>query len=217
VKYLLAATLLLLPISQSGAQSPTTDVHLRETGTKAICLRSAFAHGYRHGYEEGYHMGNIDINMGRHPRAKSQEFHGIPSGYTSEFGPKKSFDTGFQDGLKAGYRDGFAGRKFRAVANLRLISNTLTEDPMPADPLNIQFDQGVSAGYSRGFSQAQQDHTWEELSLGSANCGEFRPASQKGDVAVQASFCDGFRRGYELGRDDGIVLSPDGNALAAKN
>lgn len=210
MKYFFTPILLLFLIDHSPGQSPAPDVHLHESGTASICLRSAFAHGYRHGYEQGYHWGNIDINMGRHPRIRLQEFHGVSSGYSSEFGPRKYFDAGFQDGLKAGYSDGFVGRKFRAIANLRLISEELEKYPLAANSVDTSFDQGLSAGYSRGFGQAQQGQTWE------ANCTGFPPLRQNQDAAAQASFCDGYIRGYQLGRDDSIIANPEGDALAAK-
>lgn len=210
MKYFLAPIFLLLLIGHSPGQSQTTDAHLREAGTASICLRSAFAHGYRHGYDEGYHWGNIDINMGRHPRTRLQEFHGISSGYSSEFGPRKYFESGFQDGLKAGYGDGFVGRKFRAIANLHLISEELDKYPSAANSINTSFDQGLSAGYSRGFGQVRQDQAWE------SNCTGFLSLRQTQDATDQASFCDGYIRGYQLGRDDGLISGHEGNALAAK-
>jgi hypothetical protein len=217
VKYLhlFLSTLLLFLLNHSVAQDITDDPHLREAGTSAICLRSAFIHGYRHGYEHGYRLGNIDVNMGRQPRTRTSEFHGTPTGYSPEFGRKKSFESGFQEGLKAGYSDGFVGRKFRAIANLRFISNAVDQNPPAADPTSTYFDQGISAGYARGFDQAHQTVPGEEqLSLSFGDCTQFRPARQE-DVVAQVSFCDGYRRGYLLGRDDGVVSSPETKALAA--
>ena len=210
MKYFFAPILLLFLIDHSPGQSQPADIHLREAGTASICQRSAFAHGYRHGYEQGYHWGNIDVNMGRHRRTRLQEFHGISSGYSSELGLRKYFDAGFLDGLKAGYGDGFVGRKFRAIANLRLISEGLEKYPLASDSSNASFDQGLSDGYVGGFDHARQAQTWE------ANCPGLLPIRQDHDAASQASFCDGYLRGYQLGRDDGTVSSPEGNALAAK-
>jgi hypothetical protein len=214
--YLFLATLLLFPLNYpAAAQEKTGDTHLREADTGAICLRSTFIHGYRHGYESGYHLGNIDVNMGRQPRMRTSEFHGVPTGYSSEFGPKKSFESGFQEGLQAGYRDGFVGRKFRAVSNLRFITSDMDQNPPLADPNSTYFDQGVSAGYVRGFKQAHEVVPMEEqLSLSFGDCTQVHPARQE-DVAAQASFCDGYRRGYLLGRDDGDISSPETKALAA--
>src|SRR5437764_12408944 len=98
------------------------DLHLSESGSAVVLSHSAFAHGYRHGYEEGYHVGNVDINMGRPAHTKLSQLHGLSLGYTPQFGPRKSFESGFREGLKAGYSDGYAGRVFRAVDTLRLVA-----------------------------------------------------------------------------------------------
>src|SRR5215467_281058 len=110
--------LFLVLANSSAAQTAGRESHFAEAGSSAIFLRSAFAHGYRHGYDEGYHLGNIDINMGRHPRTKTSQFHDLSLHYAADFGPRKSFEAGFEEGLKAGYADGFVGRMFRAVENL---------------------------------------------------------------------------------------------------
>jgi hypothetical protein len=153
--------------------------------------------------------------MGRHQRTKLSQFHGVSSRYSSEFGPRKSFDAGFQQGLRAGCSDGFVGRKFRALEDLRSISGALDVTPACADPANFYFDQGVSTGYSQGFSRARRDASVvEQFDIPSADCAGFHPVRQQ-DAAAQPSFCDGYRRGYVLGRADAVVLSPDA-ALAAR-
>src|ERR1041385_351411 len=106
----------------AGALAQSQDMHFQEAGSAAVLARSTFAHGYRHGYEEGYHAGNTDINMGRSPRSKLTELRDLKIGYTSKFGPKKLFEEGFHAGLKAGYADGYMGRNFRAVGNLRSVA-----------------------------------------------------------------------------------------------
>jgi hypothetical protein len=214
--YILLVMLLLFLANNSAGQTATPETHLREAGTGAIFLRSAFAHGYRHGYEEGYHLGNIDINMGRHPRTKPSQFRDLSSRYSPDFGPRKSFEAGFQEGLKAGYSDGFVGRRFRAVENLRLIATSLDQEPPAADPVNAYFDQGVSTGYTHGLNHAQKDPaTAQQLDPGFAGCTQVQ-LSSKQDIAAQGSFCDGYRRGYMLGHADGIILNPDASALAAR-
>lgn len=216
VKYFLVPILLLLSVSRSAAQADERDAHLKEAGTRAICARSAFAHGYRHGYEEGYHLGNMDINMARHARTRLSEFRDANLRYSPEFGPKKSFVTGFQDGLKSGYNDGFLGRKFRAVETLRSASNALNGNSMSADPVNTYFDQGISTGYSQGLHNARQDfYLTEPLNIGFGGCSGFKSSRQQ-DVTTQASFCDGYQRGYEMGQADALVLIPDARALASK-
>lgn len=208
--YIILQTLLLLLAGSPAAPLLATEAHLREAGTSAIFLRSPFAHGYRHGYEEGYHLGNIDINMGRHPRTKLSQFHDLSLGYAPEFGSKKSFTAGFHEGLKAGYNDGFVGRKFRAIENLRMISLSLDRNPSPSDPGNAFFDRGVSTGYNLGL----ESHLPEQLDPGSSACTGFQPA--RSEEAAEGSFCDGYRRGYTLGQADEIVLHADGGLSARK-
>lgn len=214
MKQLLLPLFLLLLASDSIAQSEAQETHLREPGSSAIFLRSAFVHGYRHGYEEGYHLGNMDINMGRHARTKLSEFHGVSLQYSPEFGPRKSFEAGFRGGLKAGYSDGFAGRKFRAVDTLRSISTALDQKPSPFDPNNTYFDQGVSAGYNSGRSQQGKDVSAERPDLDVEGCAHSHPLRREVAVA-QGSFCDGYHRGYLLGQADARVLTPD-SALSAR-
>src|SRR5215471_15809185 len=123
--YLLLPLVLLVLTNAAVAQSDVDESHLREAGAGAIFTRSAFAHGYRHGYEEGYHLGNIDVNMGRLARKKRDQFHGVSQGYSSQFGPKQSFEAGFEAGLQAGYSDGFLGRSFRGVEVTRSLARAL--------------------------------------------------------------------------------------------
>jgi len=107
---------------------------LREPGSATVLAHSAFAHGYRHGYEEGYHIGNTDVCVGTLPRTRLREVRGLKLGYSSQFGPRRVFEQGFQAGLKAGYGDGYTGRKFRAVDSLRAVSVALEDSLSPAGP-----------------------------------------------------------------------------------
>lgn len=209
------AFLFLFAVIGATAQTQTRDAHLREAVSNAIFARSAFAHGYRHGYEEGYHHGNIDINMGRPARTKLSQFHDLSRGYAPEFGPKKSFESGFFEGLKAGYSDGYAGRTFRAVDTLRQVASSLNPSPVPADPRNLYFDQGFSTGYNEGLKNAKKDdEPVQPASFQYGTCGPFHPARQQ-DQAAEGSFCEGYRRGFALGRADAAVLQPDHPALQA--
>lgn len=213
---MLVLLLFLVLASISFAQSPVKDSHLNEDGSKAIFMRSTFAHGYRHGYEEGYHLGNIDINMGRSVRAKLTDVKSGAAHYSSEFGSRKSFESGFQEGLKAGYADGYIGRPFRAVENLRFIALALDTSPMSSDPGNSYFDKGFASGYDSGLGSAKKDDPEaQKLDVRFIGCGDFHPAKQQ-DLAAQGSFCDGYRRGYVLGHADGIVIRPDASSLAAR-
>ena len=213
--YLLVPLLFLLLTNISIAQAPATESHLCESGSSAIFMRSAFAHGYRHGYEDGYHLGNIDINMGRQPRTKLTQFRDLSPHYVPEFGARKSFEAGFHEGLRAGYDDGFVGRMFRAVENLRLIANALDQHPASTDPSNLYFDQGVSTGYDQGLHYAGKAlPAAEKLDMHFISCVQFHP-DNKQDVAAQGTFCDGYRRGFVLGHADRVILSPEALSLAS--
>jgi hypothetical protein len=215
VKYLVLPMCLFFLTGLSVGQSPPQENHLHEAGTLAIFQRSAFVHGYRHGYEEGYHAGDMDVNMGRHPRTRLSEFHGLSLRYSSEFGPRKSFEAGFQEGLKAGYSDGFVGRKFRAVENLRFMASRLDQNPVPNDPTNAYFDQGVAEGYNQGRSEGRKDFEASgRLVIHLGGCGQFHPLKPQ-DLNALGSFCDGYRRGYMLGEADAVVLGP-APALSAR-
>lgn len=188
--------------------------HFAEAGSAPVLVRSAFAHGYRHGYEEGYHLGNVDVNMGRLARRKRDQFHGLSQGYSSHFGPKKSFAAGFEAGVRAGYSDGFTGRSFRAIETTRLLARLL-EPPSPADASGVYFDQGLASGYSDGF---QRGATAPGLALPldavAIACGPFRPLKPQ-DAAAETSYCEGYRRGYAMGHNDALVLGVDRPALEA--
>jgi hypothetical protein len=200
---------------QAQVQVPVLEQHLRETGSAAVLAHSTFAHGYRHGYEEGYHAGNNDINMGRTPHAKLGDLRGARTGYSSEFGPRRVFDIGFQAGLKAGYSDGYLGRTFRAVDNLRAVAVSLDASPSPADPHHAYFDQGFFSGYNDGFERGGSDHSaTAQIDFHLVGCSQFRQASQ-GEFPAQGSYCEGYRRGFALGHADGFVLRPDAGRLEA--
>jgi hypothetical protein len=207
--------LLVLLGSKPTTQSTAPERHLGEAGSSVIFLRSAFAHGYRHGYEEGYHVGNMDINMGRQPRTRMSQFHGISTGYAPGFGPRGSFDSGFVDGLKAGYIDGFAGRLFRAVDIFREVSISLSESPAAADPANIYFNQGFSAGYQDGLLRSERagasPASFDPIS---GSCGQFHPARAM-EQPVQQSFCEGYWRGHNVGNADALALGPEHHSMQA--
>lgn len=190
--------------------------HCQEAVTGPLLTRSAFAHGYRHGYEAGYHEGNLDINMARRARTQFKQFKGLPLGYAPDFGPKKSFEFGFGLGLKLGYSDGYAGKRFRAVASLRGIAESLNANPSPADPDNTFFDRGVTLGYQDGFAGAHsagKSSGAVGVDLKSAPCSFH--AHKKQDGALESSYCDGYRRGFVLGHGDGLELGPGEGLLEA--
>jgi len=187
------------------------DTHLKESGSAALLARSAFAHGYRHGYEMGFHQGNIDANMARPPKSRPAQFKGMPSGYESAFGARKSFEQGFALGIKAGYGDGYAGHAFRAVAELRRASKALDLQAPVQDPKNLNFDTGVVSGYHDGFDRAASGRSEPQIDLRSVSCAQ-PPATVK---AAEEFYCDGYRRGYLLGYGDGAASLAQRKVLEA--
>ena len=203
------------PGSNPIAESSEPERHMNEAGSNVLFARSTFAHGYRHGYEEGYHAGNVDINMGRPAHTRLSQLHGLSLGYAPQFGPRKSFEAGFREGLKAGYSDGYAGRVFRAVDTLRLVAASLTEAPVPADPRNMYFDQGFSSGYNDGVRPVQSDGASASNSDSRfVNCGQLPSAAEK-DQAARQSFCQGYERGRLLGHVDALALGTERGSMQA--
>ncbi|HEY6352031.1 MAG TPA: hypothetical protein VI636_21760 [Candidatus Angelobacter sp.] len=214
--YVFLPLLFLILFNNSASQTAGRELHYGEAGSGAILTRSAFAHGYRHGYEEGYHLGNIDINMGRRPHTKFSQLHDLSSHYSPAFGPRKSFESGFQQGVRSGYTDGFAGRVFRGLENLRLTALALDQNPAPSDPGNIYFDQGFSAGYDQGLESVRKESPrMEKVDVSPADCSPANPGKPM-EEAVQETFCDGYRRGFVLGRADGLVLGPNSMILTSR-
>ena len=210
-RFLLSMAVLAL---LAGPQALSQDLHLQEAGSAVVLAHSSFAHGYRHGYEEGYHAGNTDINMGRAPRVRVTDLHKLKTGYVAQFGRRNIFEAGFRAGLKAGYADGYNGRKFRAVGTLRALATALDDSPAASDPRHEYFDDGFSAGYDSGFQRGGADNSAAEIDFRVVDCAQFHPARQS-DVAAEGSYCEGYRRGFALGRADGFVLRPDGARLEA--
>jgi hypothetical protein len=205
--------ILLLTVSPA-LPAAAQESHFAEAGSGPVLVRSAFAHGYRHGYEEGYHLGNIDVNMGRLARRKRDQFHGLSQGYSSQFGPKRSFEAGFEAGVRAGYSDGFTGRSFRAIETTRRLARSL-EPPSPADASGVYFDQGLASGYSDGFQRgATAPSLAFPLDAAAVPCAPLRPLKPQ-DVAAEGSYCEGYRRGYAMGNNDALVLGVDRPALEA--
>jgi hypothetical protein len=200
------------PAMPGSAQEP----HLTEAVSGSIYARSAFAHGYRHGYEEGYHLGNVDINMARLPRTKKSQFRGLNLGYSPEFGLRRSFEAGFQAGLKAGYGDGYDGRSFRAVESARSMAVALDGALSPADPGGSFFDQGVGAGYRDGLAQGHG--SVPDPAIGDFHliaCSNSHPDKPE-ELPAQPSFCDGYQRGFALGRSDALAPGAERPLEASK-
>ncbi|MGH9568820.1 MAG: hypothetical protein ACRD4F_04240, partial [Candidatus Angelobacter sp.] len=178
---------------------------MQESGTAAILTRSPFAHGYRHGYEAGYHQGNMDINMVRPPKARLSQVKGVQLGYRHEFGSRRSFELGFQSGLKAGYRDGYAGRVFRVVSQLRFLASDLNSTFSTDDAENSYFNQGIEYGYLQGVNHASSGrNSVAPLDFHLVACAT-APLSAQKDIAKNQIYCKGYRRGYVLGLGDSLT------------
>ncbi|HXA84523.1 MAG TPA: hypothetical protein VNZ47_05580 [Candidatus Dormibacteraeota bacterium] len=185
------------------------DPHLRESGSAVVLSHSAFAHGYRHGYEEGYHIGNADISLGTAPRLKTKDFRGLKLGYSPQFGRRNVFERGFHAGLKAGYRDGYSGRIFRAVDTLRSVSVSLENSRF------FRFDEGFFFGYNEGFDRGGSDQSsTAQVDFHFVGCTNGKTQRQSG-LPPEDSYCEGYRRGFALGHADGFLLRPEGGLLEA--
>jgi hypothetical protein len=197
----------LLPVflfATLGLFGYSQESHLTESGTAPIMARSAFAHGYRHGYEEGYHLGNIDANMGRHPQLKKLDTGHMA--YSPSFGSRPSFQEGFRAGLQAGYHDGYAGNDFRAVESARTLAARM-EEANPAAGSSDDFDHGVGSGYRDGFVQGESSPSAPStLDFVHISCTSSRPGT----------FCEGYRRGFVLGRVDALTLRRENILEASK-
>jgi hypothetical protein len=210
---LLLSMALLAACMAASAQMP--EEHLLEAGSGVILTHSAFAHGYRHGYEEGYHGGNTDVNMGRNQRTRPSELPDVKSGYSSQFGSRRIFEGGFQAGLKAGYGDGFWGRPFRAVDILRSLAVALEPASFSADPGHVYFDKGFLLGYDNGFVSAGAHHSsLARMDFHQVQCEESSTGTQRALVAA-GSYCEGYRRGFALGYEDGFLLGPAAGRMEA--
>jgi hypothetical protein len=193
---LLVATLLTLAAIASAQMA--TDPHYAAHRTRAIAHRSAFVHGYLHGYEEGFHLADLDIHMGRGVRdiSKCKEAREA-AGYRSDFGNKHVFESGYREGVRVGYADGFAGRAFRAVSELEAIGTAAPDAALP----DAAFDQGFSAGYTSGQHQGLEDGR-RDLTF-TPPLAACPPLPAK--APDQQTFCAAYVGGYRVGYADGFT------------
>lgn len=189
------------------------DWHVTSTPASAICLKSAFVHGYMHGYEQGFHAADLDLQMGRDARdpVKLKEYRDV-AGYRNEFGDKHSFAAGYREGVRVGYADAFAGRHFRAVNGLRTAALGLPQ-AAGIQP-NKLFDQGFATGYGAGRQQGLRDgRAGVDFQNVGVTChgGKFHPFRRTDD------YCAGYGRGYGVGYADGYInQAPSTLASGAK-
>jgi hypothetical protein len=195
---LLAITTLTV-VGITSAMSQTADRHLNAAHTQALYRRSTYAHGYMHGYEDGFHNADIDIHMGRGERQISQikEFRDCTDGYRPDFGDKKFFKLGYQQGFREGYSDSIRGVEFRAVAETRKIAEGINVNP-PAKFSERDFDRAFSSGYDAGRDAATNGSKVEYPDTTNL-CDSKMSRSE----AQKQDYCDAFGRGYSLGFSDG--------------
>jgi hypothetical protein len=154
---------------------------------QSLYRRSAFAHGYIHGYEEGFHCANLDWHMGRARRDVGRQLHIARNdvrhnAYRPEFGDKKMFTEGYEQGYAEAYDDVFSGRPFSAVSEARAAATGLTGGSVP----DRNFDDGFVAGIS-----AARD--------GQATVSRDVPTSTQWCIenvhTARGNYCEGYARG----------------------
>jgi flagellar biosynthesis/type III secretory pathway protein FliH len=133
-------------LTSAAAFAAQNDYHLSQDPNRQVYLSSAFAHGHRHGYEEGFHAGDEDYQL-RRPATLQQK---LPKdrGYRREFGDRDFYMRGFETGFRAGYADSYSGKAFRLVRWFGAESSAIQKAQVQG------FDQGVAAGYTAGFKNA---------------------------------------------------------------
>jgi hypothetical protein len=195
--------------------APAQDNQPQESGPLAILLRSQFAAGYLNGYEHSYHQGNLDANMARLPKTKLSQFKMMRRGHASSSGSKKFFEAGFIAGLKAGYGDGYFGRVFRAVSQLREAGSALGQPPLQAAPAGENFDTGMAAGYEQGFDNGlSNSSSRRHLDPHTVSCQQ-SSSGEPQDSTGEKTYCAGFRSGFVLGDADGAARQLDSHLLEA--
>lgn len=194
-----ALLLVLLPLGSAFCQS-SPDRHVTSP-SRALYLQSAYAHGYMHGYEEGFHGGDLDIHMGRGERPLSQvKGYRECVGYRNEFGDKKFFKLGYEQGFREGYEDAVSGRSFRAIAVTRRISQGVPESGgLPERDFDAAFSRGYDTGRDAGT--ASDTDQFEDVYTDKL-CQSRLPRSE---IKNESAFCDAFARGFLLGFSDGHV------------
>jgi hypothetical protein len=182
--------------------------------TQALFHRSTYAHGYMHGYEDGFHSADIDIHMGRGERQISQikEYRECTAGYRAEFGEKQFFKLGYQQGFREGYSDSIRGLEFRAVQQVRKISEGMNATPPPAFT-EREFDRAFSSGYDAGRDAG--------INTGAAKYADATNLCQskmpRAEAQKQGEYCDAFSRGFSLGFSDGQTSQPARHMETAKS
>jgi len=157
-----------------------------------------------HGYEEGFHVADSDLQMYREFReAKSiEKFHKIV-GYRPDYGDRHKFDSGYHEGFRVGYVDGYAGRRFRAVEQIRRAAGDLLDHHEVNFRPSHTFDEAVMAGYLSGRTQGLQDG--REATSYRSVAGSCTSVLDARHAGADPEYCDAFRRGYFIGYSDGYT------------
>ena len=171
------------------------DDHLVLDQAKALYAQSPFAHGYRHGYEEGFHVGDQDLQMGRHIRAcdKISEYKHGREYFKPAFGDKSAFEKGYRQGFSRGYEDAFVGREFQAVNGGRVAASGMSNTALNTTQVHA-FDSGFSTGFEAAMENA--------IHNASANPDYFtQHCEQSVDSRLKEreTFCQGYARGVLFG------------------
>ena len=179
------------------------DFHTRDDQARRLYALSAFAHGHRHGYEEGYLVADTEIHVGRLQRTLREK--DVPkANYRKEYGSRKQFQLGFSYGFLAGYKDSFAGRKFRLVEWSAQIPPFawMAELPQadegrePDAGMRVGFEDGMAQGYESGMRMEPADADAQTLADQAARkCGE-QPGKRR------EGYCEGYTQGFLLGAND---------------
>lgn len=171
------------------------DDHLVLDQAKALYAQSPFAHGYRHGYEEGFHMGDQDLQMGRHIRAcdKISEYKHGREYFKPAFGDKSAFEKGYRQGFSRGYGDAFAGREFQAVNGGRVAAFGMSNTA-----LNNTQVRAFDSGFSTGFEVAMQNAI-HDASANPQYVSQYCEKSADSRLKERETFCQGYARGVLFG------------------
>jgi len=175
------------------------DDHLVLDRAKALYAQSPFAHGYRHGYEEGFHVGDQDLQMGRHIRVcdKISEYKHGHDYFKSAFGDKSAFEKGYRQGFSRGYKDAFSGREFQAVNSGRVAALGISNAPLS----NVQL-RAFDSGFSTGFDASVKNPPYD-ASADPEYVTQYCERSTDSRLKERETFCQGYARGVLFGAAQG--------------
>ncbi|MFB3813777.1 MAG: hypothetical protein ACE14L_06660 [Terriglobales bacterium] len=181
------ASVLCLP-----ALARDPDRHLDTGPAREVLAQSAYLHGYIHGYEDGFREGDLDIHFGRQPRPLKdlKQFRKPP--HRKEYGDKRYFCDGYQQGFRAAYTDALQGSVFRGEAEVRRAAEGLNHPVLQYK----EFDQAISSGYDAGHKQGRSGTAVSLSEKSAEHClaGGRTPG-----------YCEVYARGFSIGFYDALV------------